>query len=111
VNTTFAFKGQDLPASLVIQDNPFNPEVSPAVLSYELTAPSAIEFRVFTLAGEEVYSRDIPEGAASTAVGENLVTWDGRNNRGGLVLNGVYICSVKVVRTGQVARTKLALVK
>jgi hypothetical protein len=111
VNATFALKRQDLQASLVIQDNPFNPELSPAVLSYELTEPSAIEFRVFALSGEEVYSRDFPEGSAPTAVGENLITWDGRNNRGGLVLNGIYICSIKVVKTGQTARTKLALVK
>jgi len=111
ISQVYMTKGKTLQESFVIENNPFNPEVSEARFSYELEEPSAVEFRVFTLTGEEVYARDLPEGSNGTAVGENEIVWDGRNNRGHMVRNGVYIVSIKIVRTGEYARMKVAMVK
>lgn len=111
ISQVYVTKGKTLQESFVIENNPFNPEVSEARFSYELEEPSAVEFRVFTLTGEEVYARDLPEGSNGTAVGENEIAWHGRNNRGHMVRNGVYIVSIKIVRTGQYARMKVAVVK
>jgi len=111
ISQVYVTKGKTLQESFVIENNPFNPEVSEARFSYELEEPSAVEFRVFTLTGEEVYARDLPKGSNGTAVGENEIAWHGRNNRGHMVRNGVYIVSIKIVRTGQYARMKVAVVK
>ena len=97
-----------LQESFFIQDNPFNPEVSSARFSYELEEPSAVEFRVFTLTGEEVYAQDFREGSET---GESELEWDGRNNDGHMVRNGIYIVSIKSVRTGEYARIKVAVMK
>jgi flagellar hook assembly protein FlgD len=70
-----------------------------------------VEFRVFSLTGEEVYSRNLPQGSEAAALGENEISWDGRNSSGHAVMSGVYIVSVKIVRTGEYARLKVAVVK
>jgi len=111
ISQMYATKGKQLQESFVIEDNPFNPEVSYARFSYELDQPSAVEFRVFTLTGEEVYTRNLPEGSNGAVTGENEILWDGRNNAGHMVINGVYIASVKIIRTGEWARMKVAVVK
>lgn len=106
---TYAVRGAGLEESFVVENNPFNPLDQPARFSYELPEPSLVEFRVFTLTGEEVYARDIPE---SQFIGtEQEVQWDGRNNDGRMVNNGVYIVSIKIASTGDQAIMKVAVVK
>ena len=107
----FVIKGESLGESFIIRDNPFNPLESPALFSYELKKESDVEFRVFTLSGEEVYSLDIPSGSYGAKSGENMIEWDGKNNSGYLVLNGVYIASILDKSTGEYSRMKIALVK
>ena len=51
------------------------------------------------------------EGEPGTAVGENIIYWDGRNDEGALVNNGIYIVMLKVVKTGEEARMKVAVAK
>ena len=51
--------GASLAESFVIENNPFNPLEQPAVFAYDLEVPSRVEFRVFTLIGEEVYAEDV----------------------------------------------------
>ena len=111
ISQVYATKGKVLQESFVIENNPFNPEISEAWFSYELDEPSVVEFRVFTLMGEEVYAKDLPEGSEGARLGENDIPWDGRNNAGHMVRNGVYIVSIKIVRTGEYARMKVAVVK
>ncbi len=111
ISQVYATKGKALQESFVIENNPFNPEVSEAWFSYELDEPSVVEFRVFTLTGEEVYAKDLSEGSEGARLGENDIPWDGRNNAGHIVRNGVYIVSIKIVRTGEYARMKVAVIK
>ena len=80
--------------------------------AYFLDSPGRIEFRVFTLVGEEVFARDIPFGSPGTEVNSrHLISWDGRNNDGGMVLNGVYIAILKQPSSGQQATMKVAVLK
>lgn len=108
---SFAIKSPELEESFVIRDNPFNPDNGPAVFSYELTSPSSVDFRVFTLTGEEVFAADFPQGSAETSVGENYVEWNGANNEGDVVRNGVYIVVIQVNSSGEQARMKVAVVR
>jgi hypothetical protein len=111
VSQTYVTRGEDFEESFLIKDNPFNPNTSPAEFSYELQQPSSVEFRVFTLTGEEVYALDIIEGESESTTGEHILTWDGRNNEGNLVNSGVYIVSLKVLASGDKASIKVAVVK
>ncbi|HPM36113.1 MAG TPA: hypothetical protein PK186_00985 [candidate division Zixibacteria bacterium] len=103
---TYVMRGRGLEESYVIENNPFNPKVGPARFELEIAEPSAVEVRVFTLTGETVYEDEVPQGDVRIEF-----AWDGRNGEGGMVNNGVYIVAVKVVRTGEEARMKVAVVK
>ncbi|HWR84157.1 MAG TPA: FlgD immunoglobulin-like domain containing protein [Candidatus Deferrimicrobium sp.] len=111
ISQVYAVRGEGLDGSFVIEDNPFHPDQGPARFSYELSQSTEVEFRVFTVTGEEVYARDLTAGAAGTTAGENEITWDGRNNEGHDVRSGVYIVSIKADRTGESARMKVAVIK
>ncbi|MBU8932737.1 MAG: hypothetical protein KOO62_01900 [candidate division Zixibacteria bacterium] len=106
---TFVVKGSSISESFLVRNNPVDPTKAPVEFSYELTAASDIEFRIFTLTGEEVYARDI--SSQDNGAGEHVIEWDGLNNDGQVVCNGVYIVSIRVVNTGETARLKLAVVK
>ena len=111
ISRVYSTRGAGLQESFVMENNPFHPEYGSLRFAYELLELSPVEFRIFTLSGEEVYSQDLPAGGPGATLGENEVTWDGRNDAGYDVLNGVYIAVVKLVRTGETARTKVAVVR
>ncbi len=109
-----AIKGSSLESSFLVRTNPFNPNdpsQSPVEFSYELASDSKVEFRVFTLTGEKVFATDYPAGAEGGHSGENFVYWDGRNDDGVVVFNGVYIVSIRNVDTDEYARLKVAVIK
>jgi len=111
ISRAYVTRGAGLEESFVIENNPFNPLDQPARFSFELSLPSTVEFRVFTLTGEEVYSVDLPGQLSASASAEQEIQWDGRNNSGRTVANGIYIVSIKVVETGEQTRMKVAVVK
>ena len=111
VSIQIVIKGSTLDESFVISDNPFNPEDKPALFSYQLPDDGEVEFRIFTLTGEEVFAKIIPAGQEGAQQGENMLEWNGKNNSGHMVLNGVYIVSILNTQTGEYTRKKIALVK
>ncbi|MFZ5981859.1 MAG: hypothetical protein ACOYVF_14660 [Candidatus Zixiibacteriota bacterium] len=106
----YVTSGKSLEQSFRIENNPFNPYDAPASFRYYLEQESRVEFRIFTLIGEEVFSLDIPAGEGLVD-DLNEITWDGRNNDGDLVYNGVYIAQITIHATGQEARLKVAVMK
>ncbi|UCG61988.1 MAG: hypothetical protein JSV52_01485 [Candidatus Zixiibacteriota bacterium] len=105
--------------SFMIQNNPYNPEDldserATARFAYVLMEDANIEFRIFTLTGEEVYSADYAAGSEE-GMGNpddpNEIEWNGRNNDGRIVMNGVYIALIKNVDSGETATVKIAVVK
>ncbi|MEA2031504.1 MAG: hypothetical protein U9N55_07945 [candidate division Zixibacteria bacterium] len=106
VTQTFVIKGSSLAESFFVRYNPVDFTDRPAEFQYELAESSTVEFRVFTLTGEEVYADDI-----KCEDGESQYTWDGCNNNNQTVNNGVYIVSLRIVNTGETARIKLAVLK
>ncbi len=104
-------KGTSLEDSFIIENNPINPQLQPVQFTYELTEEASIEFQMFTLTGEEVFRAYYQAGSFGASVGENIIAWDGRNNSGEMVLNGVYIASILNKATGDYARIKVAVVK
>jgi flagellar hook assembly protein FlgD len=109
-----AIKGAGLESSFLVKTNPFDPSdpsQTPLEFSYELPSDATVEFRIFTLTGEKVYAKDYTSGSEGGRAGENFVYWDGRNEEGVTVFNGVYIVSVRNADTDEHARLKLAVVK
>jgi subtilisin family serine protease len=77
--TTFELQ-QNLP-------NPFRLSQVPATnITFALAAPAQVRLRVYNLLGQQV--RELLN--ATRPVGRYAVTWDGRDDRGGLVSSGVY---------------------
>jgi len=107
----YALKSKSLESSFVIRDNPFNPDEVPAVFSYELNEASAVELKIFTITGEEVYSEYFAKGSDKAILGENFFEWNGCNNKGDIVRNGVYIASIRILSSGETARMKVAVVR
>ena len=101
----------DFEDSFIIQDNPFNPLNGTNTFVYTLTADSDVEFRIFTITGLEVYARKYSAGSQGGKSGTNQIQWDGRNESGEIVLNGVYVTLLNVLATGETATLKLAVLK
>jgi hypothetical protein len=108
LSESFTTVATNLVGSFIIRDNPFNPDVGPAEFQYVRTEEGKIVFRVLTLTGEVVYQEtqpDSPPGVSQT------ISWDGRNEEGETVLNGVYLAVLTNERTGSQTVLKVAVLK
>jgi hypothetical protein len=97
--------------NFIVQNNPFNPNDGPVRFLYNLDSESDVEFRIYTVTGEEVYSKTYLSGTEGGKAGTNQIQWDGRNSEGEMVLNGVYVTMLNVISTGEKASLKLAVLK
>ncbi|HPG39151.1 MAG TPA: hypothetical protein PLP19_03610 [bacterium] len=93
--------------------NPFGRSDKPTTsFIYYLEADSDIKLQIFTLTGDLVrqwdFTKTDPEGAAGLHQGE--ISWDGRNGKEQLVMNGVYLAYLSI-SGGKTATTKIAVVK
>ncbi|MBN2030455.1 hypothetical protein JW824_09440 [bacterium] len=94
--------------------NPFgDPGNEETAFVYNLDEDTDVYFKIYTLVGElvwssETYTASDPQGIAGSHAGD--VTWNGFNDRGLPVLNGVYIL-VMATGNGHVLKTKVAIVR
>lgn len=93
--------------------NPFGRIDKPVTrFIYYLEKESDFKLQIFTLTGDLVrqwdYTKTDPEGTAGLHQGE--ISWDGRNGKGQLVMNGVYLAYLSI-DGGKTAATKIAVVK
>ena len=94
--------------------NPFGRgQHTETTITFLLDNDSDVEIRIFTLIGKLVWTwkRDgVPRGLHN-----GDVKWDGRNDRGHRVLNGVYLCQIKIKPrgggSGKTFITKIAYIK
>jgi hypothetical protein len=93
--------------------NPFRAGSGDTKICYFLTRNAAVTIRIYDLAGSLVWTKEIPaggEGGIGSPEGVmHEVSWDGRNARGEVVRNGVYLC--KVEAGPQSALFKIAVAK
>ena len=95
----------------MVENNPWHQESAPARFAYVLRNDAPLEFRIFTLTGELVYSQIIDQGSSLGSTGSHVIVWDGRNELGTVVLDGVYIVQLENMSNGERARLKLAVLK
>ncbi len=77
--------------------NPFGAQYEYTTIAFKLDHPSDVTIRIFTLVGELVWTKSLP--GLNADMYDNLVRWDGKNDRGYTVLNGVYLCTIEIKPT------------
>jgi hypothetical protein len=93
--------------------NPFgNPNRSQTKFIYYLDQDTDVAIKIYTLIGELVWSRSYtandPQGKGGHHEGD--IVWDGRNDKGYIVLNGVYIARI-ATGYGKSALIRIAVIK
>lgn len=102
----------DLEASYVNYPNPFAAGREATTVAYYMPAPGRVTLRVMTARGEPVAT--LLDGVPRSAGQQLGDHWDGRNGRGGVVVNGVYVAELDIrFDDGQQRRLrrKLAVVR
>ncbi len=80
--------------------NPFNPHTT---IKFKLATDSKVGLKVYNLLGQEV--RTLVSGHAGR--GENVVSWDGKDNTGRLVSSGMYLYKLETNGISQVKKMML----
>jgi hypothetical protein len=93
--------------------NPFRAGAEPTKICYFLKQDANVAIKIYDLGGSLVRTMHMGAGSAGGAGAPegtlHEVPWDGRNDRGELVRNGVYLC--KVEAGSQSALIKIAVAK
>ena len=91
--------------------NPFNPYKTQTVFQYILTQPASVDVEIYSLSGRRVFRTSITYGAAGGTTGLNsAIQWDGRDESGQWVSNGVYIALFKFTSQDTVIKRKTKVV-
>jgi flagellar hook assembly protein FlgD len=85
--------------------NPFNPAKQNTNIVYYSTNQGTTTIKIFTITGRIV--RTMSDAAV---IGSNEAVWDGKNGRGQIVRNGVYV-AVIMTPDGSKQMVKIAVVK
>jgi hypothetical protein len=75
--------------------NPFRAGVEATRIVYTLAQDATVDIVLYSVDGREVWSRSFAAGSPGGSTGANQVTWDGRNDKGFVVLDGVYLARLK----------------
>ena len=93
----------ELPANFMLSQNypnPFNPETS---ISFTLPNDSQITLKIFDILGREI--RTLSKGLYK--VGSHSIIWDGRDDLGNFVSNGIYLYQIQAGSFQQVRKMML----
>ena len=73
--------------------NPFDPNSTPQYISigYMLTRSSNISLSIYTVTMNRIARKDYPAESNGGKAGYNEISWNGRDNSGSLVGNGIYL--------------------
>ncbi|HCJ66500.1 MAG TPA: hypothetical protein DHV62_04045, partial [Elusimicrobia bacterium] len=76
--------------------NPFNPTKGEKKtrIEYYLTEDSNVTIRIYNLVGDLVWTKENAAGVGTPEGYRNIEFWDGKNDAGMIVANGVYLCLI-----------------
>ena len=89
--------------------NPFRAGSQATRIAYFLQSPTNVSVSIYAIDGDLVYEESIPSSDARAQAGPQETTWDGRNGKGDVVRNGVYVCVVSA--GGKTAKFRIAVAK
>ncbi len=80
--------------------NPFNAAKGEKTrIEYVLTEDSNVTIRIYNLVGDLVWMKENANGKGSLDGYRNEEFWDGRNDAGMIVANGIYLCLISASPT------------
>jgi len=88
--------------------NPFNPEINTGLIRYSLSKPGKITIKIYNIAGELV--KTLIENEPEKNQIELSTPWDGRDDQGDIVSNGVYFYVIES-SSGEKAVGKIAVLR
>jgi hypothetical protein len=102
--------------AFITYPNPFGKNQEYANIRFYLESGGDVEIRMFTLIGELVWTKIVQGEVAGSHDGaiDPQYRWDGRNDRGYQVLNGVYLCVIRLKENNGETKTytkKVAYIK
>jgi hypothetical protein len=89
--------------------NPFRAGSEVTRIAYVMDKDGPVMVTIFDVTGERVYERQYARGEPGTVAGPQEVTWDGRNTKGEVVRNGIYVCQLEAA--GQTVKIRIAVAK
>ena len=93
-------------ANIYAYPNPFNPQVQKVTIRYSLAKDALVTIKLYDSNGEMVTT--LFEEQPRNQMVEYSETWNGRNERGDIVANGVYFYLI-TTSTGETAAGKIAV--
>jgi hypothetical protein len=75
--------------------NPFRAGSQSTRIAYLLDSPATVSIQIYAMTGDLVYEESRAQGDAGTTAGAHETEWDGRNGKGEVVRNGIYVCVIK----------------
>jgi hypothetical protein len=102
--------------AFITYPNPFGKNQDYANIKFILESGGDVEIRMFTLVGELVWTRIVQGETPGVHDGayETQYRWDGKNDKGYTVLNGVYLCVIRLKENNGETKTytkKVAYIK
>ena len=80
-----------LPRRFAVYGNYPNPFTSQTTVRYDLPEAAAVQFRVYSLLGQEVHTATL----GTQPAGEHQVEWDGRSNGSSQLGSGIYFYEIR----------------
>jgi polyhydroxybutyrate depolymerase len=88
-------------------DHPFsthpNPFSSETIISFQLPTSSEVEIRIYNISGQEIKTFILQDKNAGT----HEIVWDGTNNDGENISNGLYLISLSALRINRTIKVML----
>jgi hypothetical protein len=107
---------RDPEEAFITYPNPFGKNQEYANIKFIMESGGDVEIRIFTLVGELVWTRIVQGETPGSHDGanESKYQWDGKNDKGYTVLNGVYLCVLRLKEQSGGTKTyikKIAYIK
>jgi len=94
-DTIFGIYVSHLSDSLFAFPNPFGSiNRDRTLISYYLQRSTSVKLTIYDPFGNEIWSRHFSQGEPGAQSGDNVVYWDGTNNKGQRVASGIYLIQV-----------------
>ena len=102
--------------AFITYPNPFGKNQDYANIKFYMDTGGDVEIRIFTLVGELVWTKIVQGETGGFHDGDSdpQYRWDGKNDKGYTVLNGVYLCVLRLKEQGggtKIYTKKIAYIK
>jgi len=89
--------------------NPFNPTYESTQINYLLSRSAQVSIWIYAIDGTLEKKCEFPAGSEGARVGYNRILWDGKNDFGDALANGIYIAYVVAKVDGETKKGKVKI--